>query len=63
MFPYNTDIPLILFVLFLAYLLSDDEADPEGGITPHSLVRHQSHKVSQSFSRTLRVYKLNCKRG
>ena len=36
MSPYNTDIPLILFVLFLAYLLSNDEADPEGGITPHS---------------------------
>lgn len=36
MSPYNTDIPLILFVLFWAYLLSNDEADPEGGITPHS---------------------------
>ena len=36
MFPYNTGIPLILFVLFWAYFLSNDEADPEGGITPHS---------------------------
>lgn len=36
MFPYKTDRPLILFVLFWAYFLSNDEADPEGGITPHS---------------------------